>query len=128
MKPSFIGSTTVMVIGVISFISQIRHWPNVSDDELLGGITMVLGALAYRLAKQRRLGLAPDTRWKPIVEIVLLLLVFVPTFLEARVQDGIIHNPLGSYVIPIWSVAAYLTVRYRRVQPRGGSDLNLSKS
>jgi hypothetical protein len=127
MKASFIGSTAVIVVSAISLLGQLRYWPNLSDDSFFGGITMILGALAYRLAKQRRLGLSQDSAWRRAAEIVLLLLVFIPTVLEATVRDGIIHNPLASVVIPAGSLLAYLIVRYKNVEPRGGADIGLSK-
>src|SRR5690242_12683382 len=107
----------MMVIGGIFFLGQIRQWPKMNDDELLGGITVILGALAYRLAKERRLGLPPNSMWKPIIEIALLVLVFVPTVLEATVQDGIVHSPLASVVVPLGSVTAYCIVRCRKLGP-----------
>ena len=88
---------------------------------------MILGAAAYRLAKQRRLGLQPSSSSRQVVELVLLVLVFVPTLIEAFVRDGILHTPLASVVIPIASVTAYLVVRHRKAQQRGGPTLDLTK-
>jgi hypothetical protein len=127
VRNSFFASTTVMVVGTVTLLAQIRHWPNVTDDEFFGGMTMILGAFAYRLLKRRRLGLAPSAKWKPVAEILLLVLTFVPTALEATVKDGIGHSPLASIVIPAASIIAYLTARYRKVEPARDAGLDLSK-
>jgi hypothetical protein len=127
VRNSFIGSSVAMAMGGIFLLGQIRQWPHVNDDELLGGITVILGAFAYRLAKQRRLGLASNAKWKQMMEIALLVLVFVPTVLEATVRDGIVHSPLASVVIPVWSVAAYSVVRFRKAGPSNDSVLSLKR-
>lgn len=117
MTPSFIGSTVAMVVRAISCVGQLQHWPNANDDDIFGGITAILGALAYRSAKQRQLGLKYDAFWRRIVEIVLLALVCLPIPFAAVVTDGIVHRPWSGIIIPVWSIVAYLIVRYRKFTP-----------
>lgn len=116
MKSSFIGSTVAMVIGAISLLGQLSHWPSVNDDNIFGGVTAILGAMAYRSAKQRRLGLNRDATWRRIAEVALLALVCLPVPFAIVTVDGVVHNPWSSIVVPAWSIIAYLIVRYRRVR------------
>ena len=78
---------------------------------------MILGAIAYRSAKQRRLGLKRDAGWRRLMETALLILVFLPLPFAAVLQDGIIHHPWSSTLIPASSLVAYLVVRYKRIEP-----------
>jgi hypothetical protein len=97
-----------MVIGVISLIGQLHNWPNVDDEPFFGGATMILGAIAYRSAKQRRLGLKQDTVRRRLLEISLLILVFLPIPFAAVLPNGIVHHPWSSLLIPVWSLVANL--------------------
>jgi hypothetical protein len=124
MKTDFIGSTVAMVMGGLSILTDFRDWPNMNDDRIFGGLTAILGAAAYRSAKQRRLGLKPDTGRRQLVEIALLILVFVPTIFAVTIPSGVVLNPWSSVIIPAWSLIAYLIVRFTRIRPTGMSLSN----
>ena len=114
MKSSFIGSTVAMGMGAVSFLGQLEHWPNVNSDNMVGGITAILGAMAYISAKQRRLGLKEDSRWRRAGEIALITLTLVPVPLAAAMPDGIVRQPMMSIIVPLWTLIAYLVVRNKR--------------
>ena len=79
MKQSFIGSTVAMIVGAISALGQLSHLSSgVNMDNVVGGITAILGALAYRSAKEQRLALKPASMMRQRVEIVLLSMVCLP--------------------------------------------------
>lgn len=106
-------------VGAVSIIGQLPHLPaNASDDNIFGGITAILGAIAYRSAKQRRLQLKPDTRTRVATEAVALGVVCVPFLFAAPIQDGIVHHPWSAVVIPAWSIVAYAIVRFKRIEPQ----------
>ncbi len=48
-----LGSTIALAIGVLSVVSSVTK---LSSTFLIAGIVIILGALAYRSAKKRRLG------------------------------------------------------------------------
>lgn len=117
MKESFVGSTVAMFMGAISAIGQLRHWPNINEDNIWGVLTAVLGALAYRSAKQTRLGLKGATTWRRGMEFSLLLMVCFPIFPAMKETDGFVHRPWSAVLIPLWAGAAYLIIRRMKVVP-----------
>lgn len=115
MKPSFIGSTVAIVIGVISIGTQLTHistW--VHMDNIVGGVTAIFGAVAYRLAKERRLGLKPDSAVLRSVEAALLAVVVGTPVVQTIMSVDFVTRPWSNLLIPVWTVAAYLYVRLKK--------------
>ncbi|HVC00301.1 MAG TPA: hypothetical protein VNJ12_13360 [Candidatus Dormibacteraeota bacterium] len=84
-------------------------------DSLAGGVTMILGALAYRSAKRRRLGMRPDTALRRAVEISLLVIVCLPlVILAAEGNDALWFYPWSGIVVPAGSLAAFLWILARK--------------
>ena len=106
-----------MVIGGISCLGQIQHWPHVNEENIVAGITACCGAMAYRSAKQRRLGLTLSSSGRKLSERLLLGTVLVPVPFAALVPDGIVHHPWSALLIPLWTIAAYLLVHRAKVEP-----------
>jgi len=111
---SFIGSLIAIVVGVLTMLGGLR--PPVGLDSLVGGATMILGAMAYRSAKRRRLGLKPETALRRNIEIGLLLVVFSPVPLLAMkgVEVWTTHLVSG-IVVPLWSLIAYVWILRREL-------------
>jgi intracellular septation protein A len=115
VKPSFIGSTVAIVIGVISIGTQLSHistW--VHMDNIVGGITAIFGAVAYRLAKERRLGFKPDSVVLRNVEAVLLAVVVGTPVIQTVMGVDFVTHPWSNLLIPVWTVIAYLYVRLKK--------------
>jgi len=114
MRPSFAGSTIALVVAVASISSGIHGYPY-GTDSLVGGVTAIAGILAYRSAKERRLGLKPDSVARRGVEVGLLTLTCLPPLLLAIVSGAAIQtNPISCLFVPLWCVIAYVWVRTRR--------------
>lgn len=110
---AFIGSWIAIVVGLFTMLSGLQE--PIDLDGLLSGPTIVLGALAYRSAKRRRLGLRPDTALRRGIEIGLLLLVFLPVpLLALRGFEVRTSNPVSGIVVPLWSLIAYLWILRRQ--------------
>jgi hypothetical protein len=115
VKPSFIGSTVATLIGVISIVSELSHistW--VHMDNFVGGITAIFGAVAYRLAKERRLGLKPDSALLRSVEAALLAAVVATPIVQTVMGVDFVTRPWSNLLIPMWTVIAYLYVRLKK--------------
>jgi hypothetical protein len=115
MKPSFIGSTVAIVIGVISIGTQLSHlnkW--VHMDNIVGGITAIFGAVAYRLAKERRLGLKLDSVVLRSMEMALVAVVVGTPVLQTIMGVDFATRPWSNLLIPVWTFAAYLWVRLKK--------------
>src|SRR5262249_47308704 len=78
-----LGSSLALVFGSVeivaglSSIAQTVDHPNAEPHGgiLIAGVVMILGALAYRSAKKRRLGEAKSTLMRRCLEIGLLMLI-----------------------------------------------------
>ena len=64
-----LGSTLALITGVLLFVSGMAQAPAAFNTQL-GGVVMILGALAYRSAKQRRSGEAKSTLTRQFLECV----------------------------------------------------------
>jgi hypothetical protein len=117
MKDSFLGSTVAMVVGGLSSLGELRHWPNASDEVIIAGVTACCGALAYRSAKQRRLGLSANSLSRKISERLLVGVALLPVPLAAFLPEGILLRPWSAVVIPIWTVTAYVFVHRAKIEP-----------
>jgi hypothetical protein len=103
VKP-FIGSSVAIVVGAFSVFSGLHSQ---ALDNLLSGITTILGALAYRSAKRRRLALSADTRLRRGVEITLLVVVWGASLvLSLKGVDAIVTHPWSRILVPVWSTVA----------------------
>ncbi len=113
MKP-FFGSLFAIVLGAILVFSGLRNYP-LAMDSLAGGVTMILGALAYRSAKQRRVGLRPDTRVRRVADIVVLAFACTPfVILAAEGNDALWFYPWSGIVVPAGSLGAFLWILTRK--------------
>jgi hypothetical protein len=114
VKPSFIGSTVAIVIGVISIGTELSHistW--VHMDNIIGGITAIFGAVAYRLAKGRRIGLKADSAILRSVEMALLAVVVGTPIVQTVMGVDFVTRPWSNLLIPAWTLIAYLYVRLK---------------
>lgn len=83
-------------------------------DNIVGGATAIFGAVAYRLAKERRLGLKPDSAVLHNLEVALLTVV-VGTPVSQTVMDvDFVTRPWSNLLIPVWTAIAYLYVRLKK--------------
>jgi len=113
---AFIGSFIVMFVGVFAILGGLQsHPPDL--DSVVGGLTMILGAIAYRSAKRRRLGLKADSGMRRGFEVGLLILVALPIVpLALKGVDFIANNPVSGIFVPLLSVAAYVWISKRKIE------------
>ena len=80
---------------------------------------MILGALAYRSAKKRRLGEVRSTSERKVLEVSLLLLLALSVSSQSHLEDRMATDPLANVIIPLWAMIAYLVITFMpgRVPP-----------
>ena len=85
---------------------------------------MILGALAYRSAKERRLGEVASTPLRRVGESVAILLLLLTVLLQKDLANQIVTEPLATVLIPVWALVAYLLVALwpRRFSSRTADD------
>jgi predicted membrane channel-forming protein YqfA (hemolysin III family) len=109
MNKKLIGSTIVLMIGVLTMISALIYpSPTAVTADSFPGLFMILGALAYRSAKKRKLKPIENTRKRRMLEFLALALMAVIILLDPdilqRTHDGAITN----LIILVWAIVAYL--------------------
>ena len=120
------GSTIAFLFGCLSVIAGLSGLAQAVDNPqvaggntLIGGVVMILGVLAYRSAKKRKLGEAKSTLTRKFLEIASLLLICIVILAQNNLRDLITTDPVPNAVIPIWAIVAYLIIA---VMPRRASN------
>ncbi len=100
-----LGSTIVLTLGVLSFLS---HAGAGNMPASMTGLHMILGALAYRSAKKRKLGEVKSTWIRKILEGVALVLIVLSIVLHRDFIYTLENDPARSILVPPLILIAYL--------------------
>ena len=99
VKP-FFGSYFAMVFGLAGINSGLQGYPY-ANDSLVGGVTTILGALAFQSCKRRRLCLKPDSKIQRCLEFSALILVCLPVVvIGVKGIDALVTHPESSIIVP----------------------------
>ena len=109
----YLGSTLALVLGCLTWIAGVSN--AVSDPSHVGGLlvagpVMILGALAYRSAKKRKLGEAKSLAERKVVEVLLLLAICAIVLMQKNLKELIATDPFSNLLVPLWAIVAYLVV------------------
>ena len=116
---SSIGFIFALILGATFVFGGLRGYP-FAMDSLAGGITAILGALAFRSLKQRWLGLRPNTGIRRGMEIVAFAIVLAPlAILATEGNDALQFYPLSGILVPAAMLAAFLWLFLRRKAGNG---------
>ena len=96
-----LGSTLAIVSGLAGIAS-----PSLKEV----GWAMILGALAYKSAKKRQLGLTAPSLAKTVLELIALLAIFFIVFLRNDIRTLIVNDPFPNLTVPVWALTAYVVV------------------
>jgi hypothetical protein len=103
------GSMTAIICGIILFMSGVG--PNLEETgianpgSIFGGISLLFGAIAYRLAKKRKLGVINFSISLLVIEVICIGIVIFLIAMAGR--DFILQNSLGVLIAGI-VIIAYL--------------------
>jgi multisubunit Na+/H+ antiporter MnhB subunit len=102
-----IGSTVALVLGGLSILGGLGsgHFGGA-----IGGVVMILGALAYRSAKKRKLGEVKSTALRRLGEVGLLVLLSIVILAQNDLKTLIATDPVPNFVVPVWAIIAYLII------------------
>ena len=108
MKTRFLGSTVTLILGILSFLGAISQIANKeSAVNPLAGIVMVLGALAYKSLKKRRLGMVTSGLLRKCFEILAMISIAALVLLQRDLKAQIETDPVPNIIIPLWIFVAY---------------------
>ena len=105
-----LGSTIALVFGALSLIAGLTQLNSTLD----GGIYTILGALAYRSAKRRKLGEVKDSTSRKSLEVTAILLILALVLLQREALHQINTDPVPFLVIPLWATIAYMIVALKK--------------
>ena len=115
-----IGSTIALVLGVLMIVNP---------KTTVTGLIITLGALAYRSAKNRKIGAKASTTARQCLELaaialsVLAVVVVVPPY---DLRHRIVTDPFPNLIIPLWVLIAYLMTASFNLSRRVGVLLGIS--
>lgn len=111
-----IGSTIAIGLGVLSLLAGI---PNLSNtvtsrtDLFIAGIIMIMGALSYRSAKNRKLGIIKATALRISLEIAAICIIVAAVMVQSNLIYRIATHPVPNFIIPLWVVIAYIVISFK---------------
>ncbi|HIE73782.1 MAG TPA: hypothetical protein EYQ06_05890 [Flavobacteriales bacterium] len=106
----FFGSSAAIVLGVLYFLSGVNvaaQKTGGSANGLVFGLVIILGALAYKSAKKRKLNIVATTVIREIFEIVAILLILASVLmLNVDIKKFMAETPV-SFLIWLWALIPY---------------------
>ena len=98
----FVGSSLAILVGIVVL----------GSGYITPGWCVILGALAYKSAKKRNLGIVQDTPVRRITEGVVMLLILLTVFFTDRTV--LTEDPFPNLVLPLWALVAYCIVMMKK--------------
>jgi hypothetical protein len=113
-----LGSTVCLILGTISFTAGLLRVPAGMEAEgtFVSGTFMILGTIAYRSAKKRRLQEVSSTVPRKFVEVGLLLLISVLVLTQNNLNHQMTTHPVLNLIVPLWAIIAYSAVNLLAVR------------
>lgn len=87
-------------------LARLGQAPDGGTSSSVAGAVMILGALAYRSAKKRKLGEVKATLTRQFLEIVLLVLICLGILMQNNLKILIATDPIPNFVIRLRSKVA----------------------
>lgn len=79
-------------------------------SSIVAGVVLLLGGLAYRSAKKRRLGEAGHPMVRTAFEALSLVFLCAIVFLQPDLPRLIAVDPVVNLIAPVWALVAYAVV------------------
>ena len=117
-----IGSTISLVLGTFLLFSIFSD-PKVIDSSIAlsgfhAGLLMILGALAYRSAKKRKLKSVKSTILRQSFEVASICIIIVSVIFQSNLMYRITTEPVTNAVIPLWAIIAYLIISFKAIKKK----------
>lgn len=114
MKAKFLGSTVALILGALSFAGSIAQAARGDHGaNPLGGTVIIIGALAYRSFKRRRLALVASTIWRQVIELLALALIVFLVVLQNDLKTRVANDPVPNVLLPLWVFIAYAALFFK---------------
>lgn len=101
MDRRFVGSTLALILGLL-FLMTAASRGQEAVSQILSGAGTIVGALAYRSLKRRRLGLCDDSIGRRVAEGASLVAVVALVLLQSNLIGRMYPEPVPNHLIPAW--------------------------
>ena len=99
MDRRFVGSTLALILGLL-FLMTAASRGQEAVSQILSGAGTIVGALAYRSLKRRRLGLCDDSIGRRVAEGAALVSIVAFVLLQGNVLARTHREPVPNLPIP----------------------------
>ena len=106
----FLGSNIALILGVLTIFAGLAY----PSGTLFAGIYIVLGALAYKSLKARKIGLVQNSKLRPTLEVGAIIVVTLLILMQNDLQENMYNDPIPNVIIPLWIIIAYLLLYFRK--------------
>ena len=109
IKDNHIGSMSCIILGVLFVLSSLVALPErgTFGSNFVGGLSLFFGALAFRMAKKRMLGVQESSIFRLAIEISCIVLAIAVVIFRNDLAYHAMMNPVGHVVIPFLVVISY---------------------
>lgn len=98
--------TSALVVGVLVLISGTTPGQN---QNLITGLIIIIGTLAYRSAKKRStLGIKSNT--KLTFEIIAMIVIVLSIGFQSNLEKALVEDPFSNIVIPLILIGSYIYI------------------
>jgi hypothetical protein len=94
----FVGSTVALILGLLFLITAASRGQD-AVPQILSGVGVIVGALAFRSLKRRRLGLCDDSIGRRVAEGAALVSIVALVLLQSNVLARN-REPVPNHLIP----------------------------
>ena len=104
------GSMTAIIFGFLLFASGLTPYEETGSfngGSIFGGISLLFGAIAYRMAKKRKLGVVKSSFIRITIEVICIIIAFLIIAMTNR--EFMIQNPIAVLI------SASVTIVYLRI-------------
>jgi hypothetical protein len=102
-----IGSTIFLVLGIVALLGGLS---DPTTSLLISGSIIILGALAFRSAKNRKLGTVKNSVLRKALELSGIVAIILSIALRNNLKYLIITDPVPNVLIPFLAVVAYAVI------------------
>jgi F0F1-type ATP synthase assembly protein I len=105
------GSMIAIILGILlilSNISLVAQGQRADIAGVIGGLSLLLGSIAYRIAKKRKLKSVSPSVIRFIPEVTFIVLSMLVVILQSNLAFQLMMNPFTNGFIPLSVLIAYI--------------------
>jgi hypothetical protein len=116
------GSMTSIILGILLALSNISAIAQGASNDIsstIGGLCLIFGAIAYRMAKKRLLGVSNTSIFRLIIEVTCIAISMAIVLMQNNLIYNLQMNPVTIGLIPLFVVIAYVFLLLQKKTVQG---------